>query len=220
MKSVKTYAEKKLEKVDLGKSFQQKVQDVIDLFKKELPKVKEINALVLFGSFARGDYSVRHSDVDLMIFLNQTQKNSALEEHIRKKMVQLSLSKAVSVHPIFQYRSIEQEDKSLMLTIAKEGEVLFARKTLVISGNILGLAPFYLIKFDTAKCPSVVKNKLQRFLHGYTINKKHYKGIIDGEKVRGAGKGAVLVPATMRTQILQLADEIRVKAVQIAKLYQ
>ena len=123
--------------MDLGKSFQQKVQVVIDLFKKELPKVKKINALVLFGSFARGVYSVRHSDVDLMIFLNQTQKNSALEEHIKKKIVQLSLGKAVSVHPIFQYCNIEQEDKSLMLTIAKEGEVLFARKTLVISGNIL-----------------------------------------------------------------------------------
>lgn len=219
MKSTKTYAEKKLEKVDSIKSFKQNVKQIINLLQKELPKIKEVNAIVLFGSFARGDYSARHSDVDMMIFLEPAQKNPALEEQIRKKAIQLGLGKAVSVHLVFQYHNIEQEDKSLMLTIAKEGEVLFARKTLVISRNILGLTPYYLIKFDTAKCQPVVKNTLQRFLHGYTMNNKHYAGIVDGEKVIGAGKGAILVPEEMRQKIMLVVDEIGVKAVQVAKVF-
>jgi predicted nucleotidyltransferase len=219
MKSTKTYAAKKLEKFDLNEILHQNVQNIINLLKKELPKVKAINALVLFGSFARGDYSPRHSDIDVMVFLDTARKDPVLEEQIRKKVIQLSLGRSVNIHVVFQYQSVEQEDKSLMLTIAKEGEVLFARKTMVLSRNLLGLTPYYLIKFDTAKCQPVVKNKLQRFLHGYTINGKHYAGIIDGEKVMGAGKGAVLVPEEMRQKVLLLANEIGVKTSQLVRLY-
>lgn len=219
MKFNKTYAEKKIDKIDVKETIEKQFMVLIGSLKKELSLFNDINSVVLFGSFARGDYSVRHSDLDIMVFLEAEEKKLQLEEKIRKKIINLNLGKELNIHTIFQYKKIEEEDKSLMLTIAKEGKVLFSKKTIVISGDILGLKEYYLIKFDTTKIKPVIKNKLQRFLHGYVIKGKRYHGLVDGGKVLSAGKGAILVPAELLKKILLFAQEIGVKAVQKGKFY-
>lgn len=218
MKSHKTYGEKKISKIDIKENLKQQLRDLMSLLKKELSKIKEINAVVLFGSFARGDYSIS-SDIDIMVFIDKIEKNQKLEEKIRKKNINLSLGKELSVHTLFQYKKLDEEDKTLMLTIANEGQVLFAKKTLIISDNILGLKSYFLIKFDTSNIKPVIKNKLQRFLYGYIIKGKRYKGIVDGEKVLNAGKGAIIVPGEMLKKVLLFAQGIGVKAAQKAKFY-
>jgi len=215
----KTYGEKKISKISLKETIKQQFETLIASLKRELRKIKEINAVVLFGSFARGDYSIRHSDIDIMIFIDRAEKDKKLEEKIRKKIINIGLGKELSIHSLFQYKKIEEEDKSLMLTIAKEGKVIFTKKTLVISGNLLGLKEYSLVKFDTSKVKPVIKNKLQRFLHGYTIKGKKYKGIVDEEKILTAGKGAIIVPQKMLKKVLLFAQGIGVKAVQKGKFY-
>ena len=219
MKSTKTYAERKLHKINVKESTLAHHEQFLSLFKKELPKIKEINAVVLFGSFARGDYSLRHSDVDLMVFLDKEEKDQALEEQIRKKVLALSVEKELSPHVVFQYKKIEEEDKSLMVTIAREGQVLFARKTIIISHNQAGLLSYYLIRFDTAGCRAVVKNKLQRFLYGYVVKGKRYKGLVDEQKILSAGKGAILVPEELCKKTMHFAQSIGVKAIVKGRFY-
>jgi len=219
MKSVKSYGEKKISKIKPEEFFDHQFNDLIKLLQKELPKFKEVNALVLFGSFARGDYSIRHSDIDLMIFLDKTKVDKSLEEKIRKGVINLTLGKELNVHLVFQYKKIEEEDNSLMLTISKEGKVIFARKTIIISGNILGLKPYYLLKFDTTNVKPVIKNKLQRFLYGYKIKGKKYRGIVDEEIVLNAGKGAIIVPNNLLKKVLLYSQKIDIKVVQKAKFY-
>ena len=187
--------------------------------KKEFSKIEEINAVVLFGSFARRDFSIKHSDIDVMLFIDETEKNQELETKLRKKIISLSLDKELNIHTLFQYKKLDEEDKSLMLTIANEGKVIFAKKTLVISTNILGLKSYFLIKFDVTKVEPIAKNKLQRFLYGYIIKGKRYKGIVDEEKVFNAGKGAIIAPNEMLKEILFFARNIEIKAAQKAKFY-
>lgn len=215
----KTYGEKKISKIDLEATIKQQFEQLISSVKKELSKIEEINAVVLFGSFARGDFSVRHSDIDIMVFIDKTEKDKKLEENILKKIIDLNLGKELNIHTLFQYKKLEEEDKSIMLTIANEGKVIFTKKSLMISGNILGLKNYFLIKFDTSNLEPVVKNRLQRFLHGYKIKGKKYKGIVDGEKVLNAGKGAVIVPQDMLKKVLFFCQSIGVKATQKAKFY-
>lgn len=219
MKSLKNYGEKKLDKIDVKAVTQNLFMELLASLKKELFKIKVINAVVLFGSFARGDYSLRHSDVDLMLFLDKTEKDESLEEELRKKILSLSLSKNLNVHVLFQYQKIEGEEKSLMLTIGKEGQVLFSRCSLIISHNLLGLKEYFLIKFDTAKIKPVIKNKLQRFLYGYTIKGKHYVGVVGDEKVMSAGKGAIIVSQELLPKILLFAQKLGIKALQKGKFY-
>ena len=219
MKSTKTYAEKKISRINVKETAERQFKDFIDSLKKKFGSVKEISAVVLFGSFARGDYSKRHSDIDVMIFLDKEKKNQSLEERVRKKIVELSLGMELPVHILFQYKSLEEEDKSLMKTIAKEGKVIFSRKMLVISDDVLGLKEFFLIKFDSAGVNPVIKNKLQRFLYGYIMKGKKYHGIVDDEKVISAGKGAVMVHQDLVKKVLLFVNGIGIKAAQKGKFY-
>ncbi|MBI2129454.1 nucleotidyltransferase domain-containing protein [Candidatus Woesearchaeota archaeon] len=213
------YAEKKLKRVSNLETVKKQSEEILNDIKKELVKMEKINAIVLFGSFARGDYSERHSDLDIMIFLDDTEKNTALEERILKKIIQINQSKRISIHTVFQYKKLSEEDASLMLTIAEEGRTLFAKKSIVISKDILGLKSHHLVIFDTANTDQIKKNKLQRFLHGYSVKGKKYRGIIDGDKVIGAGKGAIIVPQELLNKVLLFADYIDVKARQGGKFY-
>lgn len=215
----KTYGEKKISRIDIKETIKQQFEMLTASLKKELHKIKEINAVVLFGSFARGDYSIKHSDIDVMVFIDNTEKQPKLEEKILKRIISLNLGKELSIHTLFQYKKIDEEDKSLMLTIANEGKVLFSKKLIVICDNILGLKNYFLIRFDTTKLKPVIKNKLQRFLHGYTINGKKYKGIVDEDRVLSAGRGAIIVPQEMLKKVLFFAQSIGVKAVQKARFY-
>ena len=219
MKYNKNYGEKKLSKIDVDESTKTQFEKLIESLKKELSKINSVNALILFGSFARGDYSLRHSDVDLMLFLDKNEKDEKLEEDIRKRIIRQNLEMGFNIHTLFQYKKLEEEDQSLMLTIGKEGQVLFARKSLVISNNLLGLKEYILMRFEVAKIEQVAKNKLQRFLYGYKIKEKKYLGIIDEEKVFSAGRGAILVPQEMVQKMLILSQSIGVKAVQKGKFY-
>lgn len=189
------------------------------MLKAELQKFKEINALVLFGSFAREDYSVRHSDIDLMVFIDTEKKDTMLEEKVRKSIIKHSLGKLINIHAVFQYKKVDEEDRSLMLTVAREGRVMFAKKTIVLSYNILGLKPFVLLRFNTAGVKPVAKNRLQRFLYGYKIKGKQYKGIIDGENVLSAGQGAIILPEEMVDKITLFARHAGIDVVQKGKFY-
>ncbi len=213
------YARKKLAKVDI----QQRIIGSIDRFLKDLPplfrKKEEVLAIILFGSFARGEYSPQHSDIDLMILLDRIEEDKALEEAIRKKVATLSTPQQIPIHLLFQYRNVKEEDKSLLLTIAREGKVIFSRKTVVISQNLLGIRPYLLLRFNTTNLPSIKKNKLQRFLYGYKGKEKRYQGLVDGEQVFSAGQGAILVPEEISKKILILAKEIGVPVQQKGRFY-
>ena len=215
----KTYAEKKISAVNVDSIIKTQFEQLTASLKRELLKIEEINAAVIFGSFARGDYSIRHSDIDIMIFIDKTDRDAQLEEKILKKVIGLNLGKELNIHTLFQYKKIEEEDKSLMLTLSNEGKVLFAKKSIIISNNILGLKNYYLLQFDVAKTEPVIKNKLQRFLYGYMINGKRYKGLVDSERVISAGKGAIVVPEELLKKVLLFCQSIGIKAAQKAKFY-
>lgn len=214
-----SYGEKKLGKINVEKKLLQHHQQFLAELKNELSKIKEISAVILFGSFARGDYSFRHSDLDVMIFLDKEEKDSSLEQQIQQKIITLSIGKGISPHAVFQYKKVEEEDKSLLVTIGREGKVVFARSTIVISHNLIGLVPYVLIRFDTTGCPPIRKNKLQRFLYGYTVNGKKYKGLVDEEKVLSAGKSAILVPEELQKKVLVFAQGINIKAIPKGRFY-
>ena len=212
------YSEKKLNKINLNETIKSQFEELVNEIKEKLYKFDEINAVVLFGSYARGDYSVK-SDLDVMVFIDEEIENKQIEEKIRKIIIKINLHKEILIHTIFQYNMIQEEDKSLMLTIAREGNVIFSKKTIIISQNILGLKPFVLLKFETDKLDQVKKNKLQRFLNGYVVKGKKYAGLIDNYEIIKAGKGAIIVPENMFKKILLYSQKIGINLIQKGKFY-
>ncbi len=213
----RTYGEKKLDMLDVGRKKEEQFILFLEQLKLSARGKKDVLAVILFGSFARGDYSLRHSDIDVMWILDKNERDEQLEEQIRRNVLQISLSKGLNIHALFQYRKVEEEDRSLMLTIGREGKVIFARDCIILSQNILGLREYFLLRLDVTDVDQVRKNKLQRFLYGYTISGKDYNGIVDEEKVFSAGKGAILVYGEMLQKVLLFLEEIGVKVVQKGK---
>lgn len=213
------YALKKLRNISAEESFTKEADEIISKIKKRLYEIKDVQAAVLFGSFARGDFSRRHSDIDIMVFIDKNEKAKKIEEKILRSVNEICLNKSVAAHIIFQYKKVEEEDKSLLLTMAEQGKPLFAKELIVIGKDIVGLKTYNLVKFDTAGLDGITKNKLQRFLHGYTMNKKRYKGLIDEDAVLSAGKAAIIARKDLCDSILLFANKIGVKAQLKGKLF-
>ncbi len=212
------YSEKKLKKIDLNEIIKSQYEELVKDIKEKLYNIDKLNAVIIFGSYARGDYTHK-SDLDIMVFLDLENENKQIEEKIRKTIIKINLSKEIIIHTIFQYKTIQKEDKSLMLTIAREGQVIFSKKAIIISQNILGLKSYVLLRFETNKLDQVKKNKLQRFLNGYVVKGKKYKGLIDNDEVTKAGKGAIIVPENMLKKIQLYSQKIGVNVIQKGKFY-
>ncbi len=163
-----------------------KIQESVIEIKNKLKKFKEIFAVILFGSVARGDYSIRHSDIDILIIL----KDPKSENKIRKVLEKINIKFRVRIHPEFQTEKIEKEDETLLCKMFEEGKILFNKGFFFMNINKLGLNAFRLYDFDTKKTPKVKRVMLSRALHGRT---KKAKGIIDNISIIESGKGGLLV---------------------------
>ncbi|MBI5389230.1 nucleotidyltransferase domain-containing protein [Candidatus Woesearchaeota archaeon] len=215
----KTYAEKKLENISKQDTFISRSQKMLDALRAQLKSIDAISAVVIFGSYARGDFSEKHSDIDLLVFLDKQDPDASLEESIKRAVLEKSTVYGLPIHLLFQYRRITEEDRGLVQTIADEGKPLFAKETLIIGKNILGLKSHNVVRFDYSSANQVAKNKLQRLLYGYRTKGKQYKGLVDEENVITAGRGAIIIPEELREKVLHLAQTMGIKAKVAGKYY-
>ncbi len=196
-------------------SFKIALDEAVEALKKQ----KQVIAIVLFGSFARGDYSILHSDIDLFVFIGRNEREEKIEENLNLLAAKIGGKHKVTLHLTFQYNQVTEEDSSLIKRLAKEGKVLYNKNILIISKEILGLKPFELIKFDTSGVKQINKTKFSRLLHGskswyYKDGKKvvkQYESLIDNNEVFDAGKGALLIIASKADKLAALAEELGIK---------
>jgi len=174
------------------------IENIIADISVEMSKIDDVAAVFLYGSAARGDYSPRHSDIDIMIFLGRRVLKRDYEG-IKSKMLDISTRHKARIHPELQGTVIHERDKTLIQKVLEEGKLIYSKGVMTISGKRIGLEPFYLYTFSTKE-----KSKrplLSKALHGgcswyYKNNKKikkEYKGIIDTITIIETGKGSLLV---------------------------
>jgi len=180
-----------------------KIRLAVEDIEKELKKIKSIFAVILYGSVSRGDYSVRHSDIDILIIL-ETNK----EKDIIKKIIgRLNIKHRVKIHPEFQISAVSREDETLLCKMFEEGKVLFSRGFWFMDKDKLGLKPFRLYIFDTKNTNKVNRVILSRALHG----RIGYKGIINDASVIYSGKSGLLVRDDMWVDIESLFKRLDIK---------
>lgn len=186
------------------------------MLQEKFPKIKEIEIVYLFGSVARGDYSLRHSDLDLLIVLS-TCTNDRVEEKIKNILVPLGLAHGVKVQIEFVGKTITLEDQSLLRKVIEEGKVLYAKGTLVFDHLQLGLQQFIIYSYSLRK--STQKSYFSKVLHGrksWYYNKgkkvvKQYPGIIDNSSIIDLGRGALLVAKEKQKDILRVFEQFGVE---------
>ncbi len=183
------------------------IENVIARISREMSEMSDVVAVFLYGSAARGDYSPRHSDIDIMVFLKTQSVPKRIEEAIKSRMLDISAAHKVRIHPEFQGTAVQERDKTLIQKILEEGRLIFSNGVMVISGKRIGLEPFYLYAFSTKERSK--RPLLSKALHGgrswyYKGGKKiskDYHGMIDNVTIIETGKGSLLVKKDRRKDV-------------------
>lgn len=129
---------------------------VVEYFKSR----KEVLCVVLFGSYARGDYSPRHSDIDLYLIIDKNK--GSLEYELELHEMIHKLAPKISVHLNFEYREMEEDMKKLRYNVFREGKVLFEKKKMYFTMKDLGLEEFLLLRLDLSALQSNEKYNFKK----------------------------------------------------------
>ncbi len=130
---------------------------------EEIKKIKEVQTIILFGSYARRDYSLKHSDIDLLIFVDKKLENITkrieFESNLYSKTNKIN---ELNVHLSFVYNNFSQELSLLMYNAFTEGKILFERKKSYFNKSFLDLDVIYFIKIELKKLKSNEMFNLKR----------------------------------------------------------
>ena len=170
---------------------------------RKLRKIKEVFAVILYGSVARGDYSIRHSDIDILVILSEAKAQKKVDRIINK----LNLKYRVRIHPEYQNKEIAQEGHTLLWKMLEEGQLLFSKGFWFMNQKDLGLNAFRLYRCDTSSLDKVNRVMMSRALHG----RKGFKGVIDNVSIIDSGRGGLLVRKDKWKDIEMLFNRFKVK---------
>lgn len=188
-----------------------RIEEAVIEIKKRLKKINEVFAVILYGSVARGDYSIRHSDIDILIVLSDIKSRN----NVGKVIDDINVKYRVRVHPEYQGISVKHEDQTLLCKMFEEGVVLFSKGTWFIKEGNLGLGAFRLYRFDTSHVDKVSRVMFSRALHG----RKGFNGLIDNVFVIDSGKGGLLVKKDRFKDIEEFFDRFKVKYKVVKTVY-
>ncbi|MBU2637385.1 MAG: nucleotidyltransferase domain-containing protein [Nanoarchaeota archaeon] len=189
----------------------------VDAFVNEMPAFKDISAVFLYGSLARGDYSKRHSDIDLLVLASKKKMPFLLKQKIEMITSRLNAEYKVRLHPEYQGLVMGKQDKSLMRKMMEEGKLVYSSGLLALGNEALGLRAFYLFEFHVGL--RLMQVRLSQILHGrkswyYYGGKKvvkSYPGLIDGKDIINMGNGRILVSRQKRKDIERIFGNLGIE---------
>jgi predicted nucleotidyltransferase len=176
-----------------------KFEETISALIESFQGIKEVLTVYVYGSVARGDYSLRHSDLDLLIFIDKPGVGERLKKKIDDIIIPTGSKLGVRVHPEYQGHIIRQEDRTLIAKIIEEGRIIFSRGLLCFNDKQLGFRPYLVYEFSSKD--SSDKTTFSKVLHGskswyYKEGKKivkKYTGIADNKGIILVGRGCLLI---------------------------
>ena len=135
----------------------------IDRFVERVKSWPDLRAVVLFGSFARGDVD-RRSDIDLLLILDREDLASArsevaaiLSELKPRREISPTLTNLTDLEPTF------------LRNVFREGKVLLGK--LLLTPDHLALKPRVLIAYDLRGKKATDKVHISRMVHGFRSRK-------------------------------------------------
>jgi predicted nucleotidyltransferase len=178
---------------------------------KELAGIKSLQAVVLYGSFARGDTSPK-SDIDLLLIFNSKAEARRQEERVAEILTRARVKRLI----VPTCMGIEElrESPDLLFNVLRDGKVLYRRIGVesLIPGNALGGGPMVIYEFDLAGLSHQKKVKLNRVLYGVQVGKYSYAGLVEQRGGHRLGKGAIMVPADTEAEFDGIFNSNKIKA--------
>jgi predicted nucleotidyltransferase len=197
---------RKLKSGPWGKAVAERIETALDNLVRTLRVDDSVVAIVVFGSYARGDFS-RKSDLDLLILIQTASaaERAEAERRVASAVIDTETIGRLPVHLaplILDVGSPEGLDSAFLHEVWTDGVVLYAELTALAGLQPTGLAPWDVVRFSLQGTLPRERVRLARRLHG-TQGKP---GIIRLPGIDLA-RGAALVPAEQGRAVRDALDE-------------
>ena len=168
--------------------------------------IKDLKAIILYGSFAREDYGPR-SDIDLVLI---TTKKETMEE-LQDAIISLELGR--SIQPVIRTeKELAETDTGLLQNLFLEGKILFLREPLDIDVSaLLQLKPFLVYTLDLGNLDQKTKAKFNRAFYPRMHKKYNYPGVLAELKGKKLASGCVMVPFSKKKAVEKFFKSQKVK---------
>ena len=157
---------------------------------KKLSEIDDVLAVILYGSFARKEASLR-SDIDLLILTNEKKTARAIEDTI----INLESEIGRNIQPtIRMFKELEHTDTGLLQNVFQEGIILYLKEPADISSSmLLSQKPKLIYSFQINNLNQNEKVKFNNEFYGRTKGKYSYKGLIKDIGGQKLSPGCVLI---------------------------
>jgi predicted nucleotidyltransferase len=179
-----------------------------DKLVKRLARIQSLQAVVLFGSYARGEAD-RRSDIDLLLVFD----SRADIERSRGELLGL-LRDYRELSLTLTKRSAEDlaRDPSFTFNVLKEGYVLYKRPDVqLLPAAISREKQAVIYNYNLSKLSHAQKLKFNSALFTRTKGKYRYPGLLERVGGRKLGYGAIMAPASMEREVDELFDTYKIK---------
>lgn len=184
------------------RSLEENVQSEIARLANEIAGTKGVLAIILFGSYARGDYD-EGSDVDALCLFSDEKSLRKYSDRIHELSSKRRLLVQIVTLTLDEFLS-----SRLFSTVLREGKVLYARKGFSLENFTSGLLkPFALVTYEIRRLSQPRKVRFIQTLSGRGKGRYTYAGLlrqVDGFRV---GRNAVMVPLNALEGLTQFLEE-------------
>lgn len=186
-----------------------RLQAALDALVRRARAIDSVAALVLFGSYARGDFG-RKSDVDLLVLVHPAGAPGIADARaeVVRAVIEAETEFRLPMHLAALVASAsapEELGPDLLHALWAEGVILFAEASVLAALQPTGLAPWAIVRFSAAGLPAHHGVRVSRRLHG----RGRQPGLLRSPAIR-LGRGAVLLPPEQARTVHEALDEIGV----------
>ena len=179
---------------------------------KELSVIEDIKTIILYGSFARGEYTSR-SDIDLFIITTEDKTRAEVQD----KIIELESEIERNIQPTIRtINELQKTDAGLLQNIFQEGKVLYLREPQDIpSAVLLQQKPYLIYSFQISRLSQKEKARFNRQLYEQTRKEYKYKGLLQEIGGQKLSPGCIMAPHTEKSKIEKFFKKFKVKFEQL-----
>lgn len=208
---------KSLKRGPWGEHAARRIEDVLRALSIRLAFLDGVVALIVYGSYARGEAG-RRSDLDLLVLFEEAEQLRRQEKEALSLVSQAESEGRLPVHVSPLLASLDNLGglgNDLVHAIASDGVVLYGQLSALARFVPGQFTPATIITFSLPGASTAERMRLRRRLHGYTAWRERdgqrqrvtYAGLIT-PPARSLGPGVLLVPGERRGVVLQALDEV------------
>lgn len=185
---------------------------VLNKITKVLSSLEDVKAVILYGSFARGE-STSRSDIDLLILIAEKKTR----KDIQNKIINLEHETGRNIQPLIRtLKEFQKTDTGLLQNIFQEGKALYLKSAADIpSAILLQQKPHLIYTFQMSNLAQKEKARFNRHIYEQTKENYKYKGLlreIGGQKLSA---GCILVPHAERRKVEKFFKKFKVRFSQL-----